>query len=142
MARKRRPKSQSKSIRVPESLMERIDRARDFENRERAAAAAAAGEDPPRNWSQGDFFVEAASEFMKTVVTESRITLLPEGFIIPMGESKMKTFRVPVNSLDLVVEYAPRLYHSVTRLLIWAAYLRALEAEKRYEKTHGEEETS
>lgn len=76
--------------------------------------------------SQSDFMIDATL-VMISQIQEGDVALLPEEFRIPTDDSKTVAIRVAPAAIEAVKEMAPRLYHSATRLILWASAVRAFE---------------
>jgi len=82
-----------------------------------------------RKQSQSDFIADAVDNFLAKVDKANSLDdiQLPENFAIPKEKSKMMTIRIAPEIIDTVQLRAPRLYHSATRLVLWAVALRLYE---------------
>jgi len=112
-------KSDNLSFRVPVALRNMIENAAAIEGK-----------------SQSDYMIDAALEFVKKIEASDDINelLLPDAFKIPTDDSKMVTIRVAPKNVETVQAAAPRLYHSATRLILWASTVRAYALAEQQDK--------
>lgn len=110
-------KTKSLSFRVPKELRKAIRWCADREEK-----------------SQADYMMDSTLALIETTFTGGKIEeiLLPEGYEIPTDDSKMFAIRVTPEFVERIRPVAPRFYHSVTRLLLWASGVRAAQIAKEY----------
>ncbi|KKN24311.1 hypothetical protein LCGC14_0896190 [marine sediment metagenome] len=110
MTKAKAKKSDNISFRVPARVREAIDFGTEH-----------TGE------SQSTFIITAVEDLVKKIDANVGINelMLPGDFTLPKEGSKMVTVRVDPTVPRMIQKYAPRLYHSMARLILWATLLRA-----------------
>lgn len=77
--------------------------------------------------SQSDFYIEATLTVIKRL-EKGKAVILPASFKqMPTADRKMISIRVPPDLIPRINAFVPRLFHTTTKFVLWAATVRTYE---------------
>jgi hypothetical protein len=119
------------SIRVPRELREKIEWAVNLVKKAKK-----------QSYSQSDFYLAATLSAIEKLEKGKAVVLPKEFAEIPTEDRKMVSIRVPPDVLPQIQAFAPRLFHTQTRFVLWAATVKVYELYAAQQKKKAKKKTS